>query len=74
MTNQHVLKRPDGSWAVLGEGNGRDTSREKTQGKAIQRAKKIAENQGGDVIVHRNNNKIRGRNTYSKKDPFPPRG
>jgi hypothetical protein len=39
--NQHIVKRTNG-WAVVGEGNGRDTSIHPTQYDAIERARKIA--------------------------------
>lgn len=74
MSNQHVVQRPDGSWAVRGEGNERDTSRHDTQARAIRDANTIAENQGGDTIIHGRDGKIRERNTYGKTDPYPPRG
>lgn len=73
MGNQHVVERPDG-WAVRGEGNSRDTSHHSKQSQAIREAKHIAENQGGDAIIHGRDGKIRERNTYGKKDYFPPKG
>ncbi|MFA6131955.1 MAG: DUF2188 domain-containing protein [Patescibacteria group bacterium] len=74
MANQHIVHRSDGSWAILGEGNSRDTLHLDTQLQAFSIAKEIADNQGGDVIIHGLNGKIRGRNTYGKPDLFPPRG
>lgn len=73
MSNQHVVKREDG-WAVRGEGNTRDTSRHQTQAEAFEAARRIAQNQGGDVFIHGRDGKFRERNTYGKKDPYPPRG
>ena len=73
MAHQHVVQRNDGAWAVRGEGNKRDTSHHKTQQKAQQRARGIAINQGGDVITHGRDGKIRARDSYGH-DPFPPRG
>lgn len=73
-TNQHVTPREDG-WAVVGEGNERAYRIVPTQAEAQKIAQKVAENSGGgDVITHGRNNLIRERNTYGKKDPFPPRG
>lgn len=74
MANQHVVQRPDGTWAVLGEGNERDTSRHDTQRDAIDRAKEIAENQSGDAIIHGRDGKIRERDTHGKVDHHPPKG
>jgi len=73
MTNQHIIPRDDG-WGVRGEGNQRDTSHHDTQQEAVDAAREIAQNQGGDVIIHGLDNKIRERNTYGKPDPYPPRG
>jgi hypothetical protein len=73
MSNQHVVERSDG-WGVRGEGNSRDTSHHNTQADAIRAARDIAQNQGGDVMIHDRHGKIRERNTYGKPDPFPPRG
>lgn len=73
MSHQHVVKRDDGTWAVRGEGNERDTSRHDTQAEAIERAREIAERQGGDVITHGRDGKIRERDSYGN-DPFPPPG
>ena len=73
MAHQHVVHRNDDTWAVRGEGNTRDTSRHDTQHEAQQRAKEIATNQGGDVITHGLDGKIRARDSYGN-DPFPPHG
>ena len=70
--NQHVVKRPDG-WAVLGEGNIRDTVHRPTQREAIESAREIAINQQSEVIIHGRDGKFRERNTYGS-DPFPPEG
>jgi len=73
MSNQHVVNRSEG-WAVKGEGNSRATHILSTQKEAFEVARIIANNQGGDVIIHGLNGQIRDRNTYGKKDPFPPHG
>lgn len=70
--NQHVTPRGT-QWAVTGAGNSRATSIVETQSEAIQIAKPIAQNQGGDVVIHRRNGQIRERNSYGN-DPFPPKG
>lgn len=73
MAHQHVVKRDDGTWAVRGEGNSKDTSRHDTQREAQERAREIAKNQKGDVITHGTDGKIRERDSYGN-DPFPPKG
>lgn len=50
-TDQHVVQRARG-WAVLGEGNQRDTVVLPTQEAAIAQARKIARRSGGELIVH----------------------
>lgn len=70
--NQHVVKRRAG-WAVLGEGNSRDTSVHSTQQAAIEPARGIAENQKSEVVIHGRNGLIRDKNSYGN-DPFPPKG
>lgn len=71
MANQHVVQREDG-WAVLGENNTRDTSHHDTQAEAIDAAREIARNQGGEVVIHGRDGKIRDKDSYGN-DPFPPR-
>ena len=70
--NQHVVPR-DGGWAVLGEGNSRDTVHTTTQREAIERAREIAINQGSEVVIHRETGEIRDKNSYGN-DPYPPKG
>lgn len=72
MANQHVVKRGD-SWVVRGENNSKDTSHHPTQKEAQERAREIAINQRGEVLVHGVNGSIREKNSYGN-DPFPPKG
>lgn len=72
MSNQHVVKRPNG-WAVRGEGNSRDTSVHRTQAEAQERAREIAQNQKSEVLIHGRDGKIRERDSYGN-DPNPPKG
>ena len=73
MSNQHVVQRSEG-WAVRKENAERDSFLLKTQQRAFQIARSIAINQGGEVFLHGRDGKIRERNTYGKKDHFPPPG
>jgi hypothetical protein len=70
--NQHVVPRGN-QWAVTGAGNSRATAIVPTQREAINIAKPIAENRGGDVVIHGRNGQIRERNSYGN-DPYPPKG
>lgn len=71
MADQHVVPHPDG-WAVKGEGNKRASSVQDTQEQAIRDARKIAENQGSEVVIHRRNGQIRDSDSYGG-DPCPPK-
>lgn len=73
MANQHVVQRKDGTWAVRGENNTKDTSKHDTQRQAIDKAKEIAINKKSEVIIHGTDGKIRERNSYGN-DPYPPKG
>lgn len=72
--DQHVV--PYGSqWAVRGAGNSRVTSVHVTQSEAIDVAREIARNQGGELFIHGRNGRIRHRDSSGLfSDPFPPRG
>lgn len=61
--NQHVVPHEKG-WAIKGAGNTRYTDTFRKQSTAIRRAKTIAKNQGGDVIIHRADGSIRDRIKY----------
>lgn len=71
--NQHVVRRWDQRW-VLWEGNSRTSGNFETQREAFERAREIATNQWGDVLIHGRNGRIRDRNTYGKPDLYPPKG
>lgn len=73
MKNQHVTPHPGGGWQVKGAGNSRATLRTNTQSEAQTIARRIAKNQGSEVVIHRPNGQIRAKDSYGN-DPFPPRG
>ncbi len=70
--NQHVVPRK-GEWAVRKEGSRRDTRRFATQEEAIRAARRIAKNQGAELLVHGRDGRIRDRRSYGH-DPHPPTG
>lgn len=70
--NQHVVPH-SGGWAVKGAGNGRASSVHATQRDAIAAAREAAIRQGGEMLIHGENGRIRERNTYGD-DPHPPKG
>lgn len=71
MPNQHVVKRGT-EWAVLGEGNSRDTSHHPTQQAATERAREIAKVQRAEVVIHDRHGRIRDKDSYGN-DQMPPR-
>lgn len=70
--NQHVVPH-SGQWAVRGAGNTRVTRVCPTQREAQEIARSIAKNQHSEVVIHRPNGQIRGRDSYGN-DPCPPKG
>ena len=72
-SDQHVTRRPDGTWQVLGEGNSKATVVTRTQKESIEIARKIAINKQSEVVIHNKEGKIREKNSYGN-DFFPPRG
>ena len=70
--NQHVVP-VNGQWGVKGEGNDKYTAITRTQAEAEAIARKISQNQGSELFIHRKDGTIRDRDSHSK-DPFPPRG
>jgi len=71
--NYHVTHRADGSWGVKGTGNSRASSLHGTQGAAIQAARPLAKQAGGELRIHGANNRIRESWSYGN-DPHPPKG
>ena len=70
--NQWVSPRPNGMWAVHGEGNSKDTKHFTKQNDAIGLAVSIAKNNHGEVIIQGVNGRIRSKDSYGN-DPCPPR-
>jgi len=70
--NQHVVGRKN-KWAVRGAGNSKDTTHHETQSEAIEAARRIARNQGSELLIHNREGKIRAKNSYGN-DPYPPKG
>jgi len=67
--NQHVVPQ-SGKWAVKGDGSKRASKIVSTRKEAIDVARRIARNQGVDVIIHGRDGKV--WDSYGH-DPFPPR-
>lgn len=69
----HVTRRADGSWGVKGTGNSRASSVHNTQAAAIQAARPLAQQAGGELRIHGRDNRIREGWSYGN-DPYPPKG
>jgi uncharacterized protein YdaT len=65
--NQHVVPHA-GKWAVRGDGNRRVTKVTSTQLEALEAARRIARNQGVDVVIHGSDGRIRDMDSYGN-DP-----
>jgi hypothetical protein len=71
--NQHVVPH-DRQWAVRGEGKSRPTSLHRTQREAVDVARQLARQMGGELLIHSRSGRIRHRDTSGGNDPLPPRG
>lgn len=69
---QRVTRRPDGKWQHKADGNKRATRVTDTQKGAWDSAISVAKNQGGEVVVHDVDGRIRSKDSYGK-DPNPPK-
>jgi hypothetical protein len=70
--SQHVVKNPDGGWAVKKGGSTRATKVHRTQAAAKTQARSIAKNQKGELYIHGRDGKIREKDSYGN-DPHPPK-
>lgn len=69
---QRVTRRPDRTWQHRADGNKRATRVTNTQQQAIDSAVGVAKNQGGEVVIHGMNGRIRSKDSYGR-DPNPPK-
>jgi hypothetical protein len=72
--NHWISQREDGRWADKREGATRASGLHDTQQEAFKSARKTALAEGGEVFIKNQEGQIRERNTYGKKDHFPPKG
>lgn len=69
---QHVVKNPDGGWAVKKGGSTKATKVHKTQEDAIRHGREIARAQNAEFYVHGRDGRIREKDSYGK-DSCPPK-
>ena len=70
--SQHVVPRGN-KWAVRKGGAEKVTRRFDTQREAIEAARDIARNHGGEVFIYGRDGRIRQRDSHGN-GPSPPRG
>lgn len=70
--SHHVVPHGD-QWAVKRGGSERVSSIHNTQEEAIQDGRRISQNQGTELFIHRPNGQIRERDSHGH-DPYPPKG
>ena len=56
--DDYFVKRGDGGWDVIREGDRRPTAHAETQEKAVACAKRLSRREGGDVLVLGRSGKI----------------
>ena len=71
-SQQHVVPKHDGGWAVRRSGASRASRVFLTQRDAVEYAKEIARKESGELYVHRGDGTIRERDTFGA-DPLPSR-
>jgi uncharacterized protein YdaT len=69
----HVTPRQDGKWEARAEGADRAAAVVDRQADAIKRGREIARGEGGQLLVHGRDGRIREERTY-RKDPPRTRG
>ena len=70
--NIHITHRKDKSWAVIGEGDKRASSRHSTQSAAVDAGKPLAQKNKAELVIHDVKNRIRDKDSFGK-DPNPPK-
>lgn len=67
----HVVPK-DGGWAVKTAGASRAAKITSTQREAIAKGTEMARNKRTELIIHREDGRIRSKDSYGK-DPLPPK-
>jgi hypothetical protein len=60
----HVEPRPDGSWAVVREGNKKASAVHETRERAEKHARSLARESGSEVYVHDRQDRVREHDSY----------
>ena len=70
--NVHVTPHDGEGWQVIREGADRASSLHETQAAAVARAREIAQREGGELLIHGRDGRIRDRDSFGN-DPCPPK-
>jgi hypothetical protein len=70
--SRHVVPDTNGGWSVKSAGTTRAIKRFDTQAEAIDWARRIAQSNGGELVIHRQDGTIRSKDSYGN-DPYPPK-
>lgn len=70
--NVHVVKHPDG-WATKRDGAERAGKVTPTQKEAIDAGRRTTQREGGELVIHGRDGKIREKDSHGN-DKFPPKG
>ncbi|WP_280410276.1 DUF2188 domain-containing protein [Nocardia brasiliensis] len=70
----HVQPRPDGKWEAAKPNASRASAVKPTQQEAINRGRELLGKDGGELIIHGRDGRIRDSDTIAPgNDPNPPR-
>lgn len=69
--NVHVVPSGNG-WAVKTEGSAKPLSNHRTQQNALEAGRKVAQQNQGELVIHRPNGQIRDKDSFGN-DPCPPK-
>lgn len=68
----HVVANPNGGWSAKKEGSSKATKTFDNQMEAIAYARGLVSREGGEIVVHGRDGRIREKDRYGS-DPRPPR-
>jgi uncharacterized protein YdaT len=70
-TTHHVVRHPEGGWAVKKGGALRATKRFSTKQEAVAWGREVSRNQGSEFVIHRKDGTIQRKASHGG-DPHPP--
>ena len=69
----HVVANAEGGWDIKQSGGQRSSGHFDTKQEAVQRARTISQNQNTELVVHKKDGRISGKDSHGN-DPYPPKG